>query len=295
MHRTTEDQVLGALLGVAIGDALGLPVTGLSATEVRVRHGAFAGYLPRPDAPDGQPAAGEISDKTETLLCIIESLTTNDGMLDPININARLGFLLNGASRDLMSEPTARGIEDAANRDGRVSEEVVSPPELGVAVRGVAVGLLHAVGARDEAAMIADVQTVTRLTHGGEAAARLTALVARATEAAARFGDDVGSWPRAHVQGGDDLGSTVAAVVERARAAATFEDVVLPTVHNGGEASALGAIAGGVAGARFGASGIPQELIDELDARIYLSMAAPWFFRTIMRRAGTVIDLRVIE
>ena len=57
----------------------------------------------------------------------------------------------------------------------------------------------------------------------------------------------------------------------------------------------MGAIAGAVLGARFGASGIPQDLIDSLDARIYLTLAAPWFYRTAVRLAGTVIDLRVVS
>jgi hypothetical protein len=58
--------------------------------------------------------------------------------------------------------------------------------------------------------------------------------------------------------------------------------------------ASAGAIGGGLLGIRFGASGIPQPLIDDLDARIYLSLAAPWFFRTAVMRAGTVIDLRQI-
>nr|MBA2247205.1 ADP-ribosylglycohydrolase family protein [Chloroflexia bacterium] len=78
-------------------------------------------------------------------------------------------------------------------------------------------------------------------------------------------------------------------------AAAHFEDAVVATIARGGETDASGALAGAIAGARFGASGIPQGLIDGLDARIYLSMAAPWFYRTALRRAGTVIDLRAVE
>jgi ADP-ribosylglycohydrolase len=74
----------------------------------------------------------------------------------------------------------------------------------------------------------------------------------------------------------------------------TFEQGVLATATAGGDTGATGAIAGGIAGARFGASGIPQQLIDDLDARIYLSLAAPWFYRTALRRQGTVIDLRTV-
>ncbi|MGI9253910.1 MAG: hypothetical protein ACR2J8_09195, partial [Thermomicrobiales bacterium] len=51
------------------------------------------------------------------------------------------------------------------------------------------------------------------------------------------------------------------------------------------------AVAGALAGARFGSSGIPQPLIDTLGCRIYVSLAAPWLLKAARRRAGTVIDL----
>ena len=90
--RPTENQFLGVLLGLAIGDALGMPVAGFSAAEIAARHGAIEGYLSR-RIDDVEIAAGEITDETETALCIVESLTTNDGLIDPANIGARLGFL----------------------------------------------------------------------------------------------------------------------------------------------------------------------------------------------------------
>lgn len=290
MSRATEDQFLGALLGLAIGDALGLPVEGMTAEEIQARHGAFEGYLEIEDAGDGQPISGTISDKTDVALCIVESLTTNDGMVDPENINARMGFLLRGASAAWMSEETKRGIDAALDNDGLVPEGPDSPAEAAVAVRGVPVGLLHSLGAWDPDSLARDAASVTRLTHRGRAAAALTERVALATAQAAR------STPGEGLETSGDAGSLstrLNAVIQSVSASEAFEDAVLPVVREGGEASAYGAIAGGIAGARFGASGIPQALIDGLDARIYLSMAAPWFYRTALRRGGTVIDLRV--
>jgi ADP-ribosylglycohydrolase len=69
----------------------------------------------------------------------------------------------------------------------------------------------------------------------------------------------------------------------------------LPVVRNGGDAAAFGAIAGGLAGGVFGAAGLPQQFIDDLDARIYLSMAAPWFYRTVLRRHGIVVPLHMTD
>ena len=296
MSRVTEDQFLGSLLGVAIGDALGLPVDGLAADRILERYGAFDGYLEIEDAGDGEPITGMISDKSEVVLCIVESLTTNDGILNPENINARLGFLINGNSRKWMSDAVIRGIEHATEGDGLVDADLVSEPEAAVALRGVPVGLLHAIGGWDEDALQKDAEIVTRLSHGGERAVRLTAQVARAAAMAARSAQGEDHSHKVPVPENEEpLAQQIASIVEEVKLATMFEDAVFPVVRAGGSASALGAIAGGIAGAKFGASGIPQHLIDELDARIYLSMAAPWYHKTVLRRAGTVIDLRVVD
>lgn len=296
MTRVTEDQFLGSLLGVAIGDALGLPVEGLAADTILERYGSFEGYLEIEDGGDGKPGTGMISDKTEVVLCIVESLTTNDGVLNPENINARLGFLINGNSRRWLSDSTIGGIEQAAGRDGLVVADLVSEPEAAVALRGVPIGLLHAIGALDEEAMLRDAEIVTRLSHGGERCIQLTAQVARATAEVARSAQgEEHSRTVPPPRNEEPLALEIATIEEEVKTVDSFEDAVFPVVRAGGKASALGAIAGGIAGARFGASGIPQYLIDELDARIYLSMAAPWYHKTVMRRAGTVIDLRVVD
>jgi ADP-ribosyl-[dinitrogen reductase] hydrolase len=288
LPQAREDQFLGSLLGLAIGDALGRPLRGLGASDIRARYGLVESFIAADDAAPGQPHEGEISDKTEIALCIVESLTTNDGHLDPENINARLGFLVAGPSRAWMSNATAEGVELAAAGDGLVPDNYQPAPELAVAVRGVPVGLLHAVGGYDEAVLDNEAAVVSRLSHGGIEQARLTSIVACAVAEAARH--------RALTRAGVDIvPASLRAVLEICRDASTFSDAVSAAVGLGGETDSLGAIGGAIAGARFGASGIPQHLIDALDARIYLTLAAPWFYRTAVRRAGTVIDLRLVD
>ena len=283
----SEDQFLGVLLGLAIGDALGRPLRGLSAGEIAERHGAVAEYI-RTD-PDASGSPGEITDKTEICLCIVESLTTNDGLIDPVNINARMTFLVRGPSRAYMSEAVIAGVERAGDHEGQVLDDREDVPELAVATRGVPIGLLHALGAYDEATIRREAATLARLTHAGAMQAELTALVALAVCNAAR-----GKGSRVE-SGADELSALIADIAGLVEQARHFEDAVVATIGRGGETDTSGAVAGAVAGARFGASGIPQGLIDGLDARIYLSMAAPWFYRTALRRAGTVIDLRAVE
>ncbi len=291
-HRATEDRFLGCLLGMAIGDALGRPVRDMTADAISRDHGEIRGYIADADTTPDQPP-GEISDKSEVVLALVESLTTNDGLVDPVNINARLSFLVRGPSRAMMSETVIAGIEAAIDTDGLVDADRSDVPELAVALRGVPVGLMHAVGAYDAAMLARESAEVSRLSHGGPAQRDLTASVARAVCAAARFGGEVDLWDE--VLGREPGEAQVADIVAAVREATRYEDTVLDQVAKGGETDAHGALAGAIAGARFGASGIPQGLIDGLDARIYVSLAAPWFYRTAMRRAGTVIDLRLIQ
>ena len=70
-----------------------------------------------------------------------------------------------------------------------------------------------------------------------------------------------------------------------------FEDAVFTAASAGGAADARAALAGALAGAHFGAGGIPQTLIDGLEGRIYLTLAAPWFYRTIQLMTGRGISM----
>jgi hypothetical protein len=97
------------------------------------------------------------------------------------------------------------------------------------------------------------------------------------------------------ISSGHPLSAEISSIVDTIAAADTFEDAVLKVVRRGGDAAALGAIAGGIAGAWFGAAGLPQQFIDDLDARIYLSMAAPWFYRTVLRKQGLAVNLQMVE
>jgi len=311
--RPTENQFLGVLLGLAIGDALGMPVAGASAADIAAHHGVIDRYLPRRIDDDEEIAAGEITDETETTLCIVESLTTNDGLVDPANIGARLSFLAATESRRWMSQETLDGIAAAADHGGLVSASDGTEVDVTALIRGVPTGLLHVFGAYDAATLRQDATSLTRLTHGGRRQAELTAAVAMVTRMAVLDAATPESWMRSvrdftddadlarlladDRQSGMDRGteaeSIIANSLQAAASAARFEDAVFAMVaQGGGAADSAGALTGALAGGRFGASGIPQGLIDGLGARIYLSLAAPWFYRTMRRRAGTVIDLR---
>src|SRR5690554_6256964 len=104
-----KDRFLGCLLGLGIGDALGMPVAGWSRGAIEAAYGWIEGYLPRVDA-DGKAivAAGEFTDDTELALCHVESLISAGGFVDPEAVGRRLLRLARGDSYHFL-DPTTRG------------------------------------------------------------------------------------------------------------------------------------------------------------------------------------------
>lgn len=292
--RTLENRFLGSLLGLAIGDALGMPVADLTVEQARERFGEIRGYETRNAGRDDAIPAGEITDETETVLCIAESITANDGRVDAENINVRMLYLAEGPSRHWMPDAMAAGIEAAFPLDGQLPERDDRDGSLAVAVRGVPIGLTHSVGGFDPATVVEETRIVTRTSHPGVAQHQLTLDVALGIAGIVReeaidpieLGGDM--------RGIADERAMVADLLRAATSGAAFEEVVFEAVNSLRPADSAGAVAGAFAGAVAGASGIPQELIDGLEARVYLSLAAPWLYKTAARRAGTLIDLRQV-
>ncbi|MDP9470128.1 MAG: ADP-ribosylglycohydrolase family protein [Chloroflexota bacterium] len=324
-YRATEDKFLGCLLGLAIGDALGMPVEGWSRERIVETFGRLDGYHPRVFPDGAEIKAGEFTDESEFALSIVESLTTNRGALDPDNIGARLLFLLRGESRRWMSADTLATLAEAeTSRHFTVALDEDGPATGDVATRGVPIGLLYAVGRFDDAGLRYDAERVTRLTHGSPAAIAGTTAVAYGVNLAVRGDLPPDRWAEetAHFLGGGELADALARVGElradatpvgqaisalgngnparesvaagfyAAMTAEVFEDAVFAAINAGGDTDTIGAIAGALAGAAHGASGISQPLIDDLEGRIYVSLAAPWYYRTALQKAGLIIDLR---
>lgn len=287
-----ESKFLGCLMGLAIGDALGMPISDMPGSTITSGAAPIVGYQSRPSDSEDDIPAGEITDETELVLCMIESMTTNNGHIDTENINARLIFLAQGASRRWMPEDIREGILVASDHEGVVPTETTQKPNLAVAVRGVPIGLLHGVGAFDRDAIVEDARLATRLTHAGVLHEQLVLDVAIGIAALLRGEDIKAIALTAELSEISALRQTIADLLNAASGKRSFDDVVLSAVNGHQPADSAGAIAGAFSGARYGAGGISQGLIDGLGARVYLTLAAPWFYRTVVRRAGMLIDLR---
>jgi ADP-ribosyl-[dinitrogen reductase] hydrolase len=75
MFALSKDRVFGMFLGVAIGDALGLPVETMTAEKIAKHYGRISSYQDITDNPFfSDSKAGEISDDTQLSIVVAESL-----------------------------------------------------------------------------------------------------------------------------------------------------------------------------------------------------------------------------
>jgi len=291
---------------MAIGDAMGMPIAGLAP-------GAFepiTGYRAKLLADGVEVGAGEFTDESEIALCIVESATVNNGVIDPDNIAARMRILARGESKRWMSEATLAAMaasEETLDSSVPLTDDGPATPD--VAARGIPIGLLHAVGRFNQAELRADAETVVRITHGSPAAISSATAVAFAVQRAARdrdhleglareTSDFLGSGALSEALAGssfprDSLEATIVSAFQAAAGETDVEAAVLRSVNEGGAADSRGAVAGAIRGAADGIAAIPQRLIDGHEGRIYISLAAPWFYRAAQRRGGLVINLPI--
>ena len=212
--RTTAraDRALGALVGLAVGDALGMPTQLLSRDAVVAAHGpVLAGFAPAPaDHPiaAGLPA-GSVTDDTEQAVLLARLLVDAGGHVDPTELARRLiaweDAMRARGSLDLLGPSTRRALADllaGADPDeaGRTGDT------NGAAMRVTPVGVATPLDGPDGTAALVDaVVAASRLTHHTSVALAGAAAVAAAVSAG--------------VDGADVVTATQAAVAAAEQAA----------------------------------------------------------------------------
>lgn len=221
-EQVAVDRALGALIGGALGDAMGMPTQLLSPVEIRADYGFVDRFVdPAPDHPVSKGLkAGAITDDTEqTLLLASVLLTSGSGFDHHAWVNALISWEEDIKARggyDLLGPSTKRAI-DAINA-GVAPEEAGRGGETnGAAMRIAPVGIVMP----PSDALIARVAETCRATHNTTIAISSAAAVATVIShgidgadwrealgfaiAAARAGEKQGHW----VPGG-----TIAARIE---------------------------------------------------------------------------------
>ncbi len=315
-HRMTQEQVTGSLLGMAIGDSLGLPLQGQSAESLLALPEAERHRFRALEFEDGaELAAGEFSGVSEGVLCIVESFTTNNGQLDLDNIEARMQMLSRGASRRWMTPSTALAL-DALADDQTDTGRLDLLPMGDIAARGIPIGMVHANPRASIESVRDESRSVAAVTHAGPLAAEAALLVATAVRIAGlreiedlsglvpavaaalpesalatqmlmihekTDGQMTADWLNA-VGAADTATSVAVSALLTASARSGLMEAIFAAVDWGGATNSRAAITGAIVGAFLGAGAIPQRWIDDLEGRVYILLASPWFYRTIQFR-----------
>ena len=287
LDRSAQDRARGALVGLAIGDALGAPVEFKERdTFPEVREMLAGGYFKLP--------AGAWTDDTAMALCLADSLL-HDGELDATDLlNRFLGWIY---ANENTSTGQCIGVGQntfAVLGNYRRTGALVAPPVKGRSDGNGALMRLAPVACRHwsnplKARAIARFQS--RTTHASElSAAACDAMVSMLCdliagqswqEALANISTDPwpeeigavlsGSWQdksREEISSSGYVVHTFEAALWAVGTTLSFEDALVAAVNLGHDADTVGAVAGQLAGARYGIRAIParwSELLIQRD------------------------------
>jgi len=186
MHEN-RSRALGALYGLALGDALGMPTQSLPRAEIVARYGAVVGGF-RP-GPDGHPLAaglpaGSVTDDTEQAVLLARLVVAGRGDVDAAALARDLlaweESMRARGSLDLLGPSTRQALAAlAAGAD--VAEAGQQGVTNGAAMRVTPVGI--ATTSRDPRLLEDRVIAASRLTHNTGVALAGAAAVAAAVSA----------------------------------------------------------------------------------------------------------------
>jgi ADP-ribosylglycohydrolase len=142
------DRARGALVGLAIGDALGMPTQMMSRRRIRELVGTLAGFVPAPAENEisSGTAAGRVTDDTDQALIVGRLLVDGGGRVDHQKLARELlawqETMKQIGSADLLGPSTRRALEafrrgvpaDQAGRWGDTNGAAMRVAPIGVAV-----------------------------------------------------------------------------------------------------------------------------------------------------------------
>jgi ADP-ribosylglycohydrolase len=303
MKASAVDKFKGALLGCAVGDALGAPVEGMTAEAIREKHGRLTDFI------DERFGAGRITDDTQMTIVLAHSVLEL-GKFDKAHAGLKFGRWI-AASDDGVKE--ARGAGMASATASRRLHEGVSPETSGVDSAGCGAAMrvspialryfndpkaLHdaavdqallthtdpravagsAAMAYAVAAGIADEGDLDRGQLAADIAAFILQIDPEFSARVAGLADYLDASPAegfAYTGTGGIASETVpGALFAFLRSPYDFEESVLTAVNAGGDADSLGAMTGAVSGAFNGMPAIPRAWKDGVEGSEYIESVA---------------------
>ena len=289
-----RDQYRGVMLGMAAGDALGATVEFQPPEQIAASYGVHraivgGGWL--------NLAPGEITDDTQMALCIARSIVARGGF-DPDDIAARFVEWYRSDPKDIGNTTRhALALLDAGESwedAGRLTHEAMRPRDAsnGSIMRCAPVALATWRDPEMNARHTAD---SSRITHANPLCAdacvalnaALAALLANpqadliAEASAAASLDEVRAAAEAAreatpdtLRAGGYVLDTLTAALWAVASHDSPDDAIVAAVNLGNDADTTGAVAGALAGARWGAAALPARWLDVLVDRDELTGVA---------------------
>lgn len=267
-----RNRARATLLGLAIGDALGATVEFMTTSEIRATYGKLrkmvgGGWL--------RLRPGQVTDDTQMSLCIARSIASVG--YDPHDIARRFVDWYLSKPADI-GNTCRRGIVRFMTRG-----TVHGPPSEGDAGNGAVmrVAPIALATLADQQLLSETVVSQAHITHNhplSDAASVLVAemiqlaLIGHAMERLERqAARTVLAFPQFDYRRFSGLSTayvvdTMQTVLHFLFSTGSFEECVVETVNQGGDADTTGAIVGAIAGAYYGLDAIPRDWIRKLDA-----------------------------
>ncbi len=302
----------GCLIGLAIGDALGMPVEGLPPEIIRKRFGRVEDFIP---APHRRLGPGQFTDDTQMMLMHAESIVEKGGV-DPEDLAARfIRWLEEGHPRGIGSttlKAIRRLMDGASWRESGVGGEFAAGN--GVAMRIAPVGLLNT---WTPERLREDVEKAGIITHrnpealkGGLAVAYAVARLAsgaspenlledvsvfvgqsRVTENLRRAGEllKLGIEPEEALEtlgtGGYVVETVASAFYCFLRTPEDFASSVVTAIMGGYDTDTTAAITGALSGAFNGISAIPERWVEGVEQSHYIRKLARAIYELALERS----------
>jgi ADP-ribosyl-[dinitrogen reductase] hydrolase len=293
-----KQRVEGCLLGLACGDALGRPVEFKSANRIASEHGEVTEMLGF--GSHGQPA-GTITDDTEMALCIAESIV-DCGEFDPEDIADRFIKWYDSGPFDIgiMTRQSIQALKrgqpwDEAGQQVWEASREGSNAGNGSVMRCPPLALAYPDNPEKLRQVSRDSSQIThadpRCTHGCAVLNLTIAALLRDDSEPLTTALDVvkpdapeelvtalepivrGTAPIPLSTSGYVIHTLQTALYD-AFTADSAEEAIVTAVNRGGDTDTIGAVAGAVAGARFGVDALPERWLSAIDERQRLAQLA---------------------
>lgn len=298
-----RDGIYGAMFGVAVGDALGAPLEFMSAGAIQQKYGTVrdmlgGGWL--------NVAPGEVTDDTQMTMLVARGIAIFP--VDPIEaIGRRFVKWAKDGPKDIgatcaSSISTAISLAKSKDSPTRLDWSMASKKTHylfsgrsdgnGTLMRTAYVGLYYP----DEKQVSKWAYAISRMTHYGTAAAGACVLYSimlnklvgipdladRIRFAAEYPGTSIYCRneyryetlisPRFKPNPSGYVVDSFAAALYCIHTTSSFEEALVKAVNLGGDADTIGAITGGLAGAIYGYSNIPQRWLNALDEGVSMGI-----------------------